>query len=132
MSKEYNTKQKTILINYLKNYRDKQLSINEISEGVKDLGIGQSTVYRQISNLCKDGEIKRFRAEGKSVVYQYVGKDSHCHEHFHLKCSDCGKLIHLDCHEIMHLKGHIMQEHGFNIDIADSILYGKCEVCGKV
>lgn len=131
MSQEYNTKQKTILINFLKNNTNRQFSINEIAKGVENSGIGKSTVYRQMSNLLEEGIVRRYRGQGKTVVYQYADKDMGCHKHFHLKCSDCGKIIHLDCHHIMNLMGHITEEHGFSIDMANTVLYGRCNGCRK-
>ncbi len=130
MKAEYKTKQKNSLIGFLKANHSRQFSINEICEAVKSNGIGKSTVYRNISHLCEEGAVRRFRGEGgKSVLYQYVGKDSGCDSHFHLKCTACGRLIHLDCKDVMRLKAHINAHHNFSIDIAHTVFYGLCGGC---
>ena len=92
----YKTKQKTQLLDFFKNNTSKQFSINEIiNEVCKNEGSGKSTVYRQIAKLVNDGEVLRlYGDDAKSVVYQYTGEGTKCDEHFHLKCTDCGRLIH--------------------------------------
>lgn len=133
MKNEYNTKQKQILIDFFSSHSEHQLSAGDVALGVKDKGIGKSTVYRQINNLCVDGTIKRFRGDdGKSVLYQYLGRENHCDSHFHLKCTCCGTLIHLNCDSIMKLKNHIKQEHGFTVNVGDSVIYGICSKCSKM
>ncbi len=130
MKQEYATRQKQLLIDFLRRNRDRQLSMADVADGVKNDNIGKSTVYRQVANLCEEGVLRRFRGnDGKSVVYQYVGHFGGCDSHFHLKCSACGKVIHLDCEQIMKLREHILKGHGFLIDLKDTVLYGVCDSC---
>ncbi len=129
LKQEYATRQKQIVVDFLRRNRDRQLSMAEVADGVSD-EVGKSTVYRQVSKLCDEGVLRRFRGENaKSVVYQYVGAFGGCDSHFHLKCSTCGKIIHLDCGQIMQLRRHIMQSHGFFVDLKDTVLYGICDTC---
>lgn len=124
----YQTKQRLRLISFLEDNKDRQLSASEIAFGVSENGKGKSTVFRQIKSLCEEGILQRFRGEdGKSVLYQYGG--GNCHSHFHLKCINCEKIIHLDCEHIDHLKSHINSEHGFFIDPSKTVLYGVCSTC---
>ena len=129
----YNTKQKNELINYLKNNATRQMSVNEILEAVCGVGkTGKSTVYRRLASMVKDGTLLRVYGEdSKSVFYQYVGRDTHCDEHFHLKCTGCGTLIHLDCGELEKIGMHIKKEHSFLIDTKKTIFYGLCKNCGR-
>ena len=129
----YNTKQKNELINYLKQNAARQMSVNEILDAVCGMGkTGKSTVYRRISAMVKDGTLLRvYGDDAKSVFYQYVGKDTHCDEHFHLKCTSCGSLIHLDCDELLKIGMHIKREHNFVIDTKKTIFYGLCKACRK-
>jgi len=131
MATVYKTRQRQAVLEYIKKFNDRQFSALQIAEGVKDEGIGKSTVYRQISYLLEEGLIRRFRGkDGKSVLYQYTG-DVCCRDHFHLKCKNCGKLVHLDCKHIEHLRHHIMDEHEFTIDMLSTVLYGFCKECKK-
>ncbi len=129
MASGYKTRQKQSVLSFIKINSDRQLTAAEIANGVEAENIGKSTVYRQISNLCEEGKIRRFRGEnGKKVLYQYTGEHK-CHDHFHLKCQHCGKLIHLDCDHIDELRHHIMSDHDFSIDMISTVIYGTCKDC---
>ena len=34
-------------------------------------------------------------------------------KHLHLKCVQCGRIYHLDCHFMDEVRAHLMAEHGF-------------------
>ena len=128
----YNTKQKQVLINFLKNNTNKHYSIKEISEAVTKNSVGKSTIYRLVDKMTEDGLIRRFRGnDGKSVLYQYIGEHRECDRHFHLKCIGCGLLIHLECDYISSLNNHIEEHHKFEIDTSKTILYGLCSKCSE-
>lgn len=129
----YKTKQKSRVLDFLKSNMSRQLSINEIIDGVCGDGVtGKSTIYRQISKMVEDGTLLRMHGEdSKSVIYQYMGEGTHCGEHFHLKCTECGRLIHLDCHHLENIGMHIQEEHKFLIDMKKTVLYGICDNCRK-
>ncbi len=132
MKAEYNTKQRLILRDFLKTNRNRQFSINEITEAVSEEGIGKSTVYRNMSQLLDSGDVRRFRGkDGKQVLYQYVGHDHGCSKHFHLKCNDCGKLFHVGCDSVMGIREHIGAHHDFTIDIGNTVFYGICGSCKR-
>lgn len=132
MKTEYNTRQKLILSDFLKANRNRQFSINEISEAVSGEGIGKSTVYRNMSQLLDSGDVRRFRGkDGKQVLYQYVGHDQGCNGHFHLKCNDCGRLFHIDCQSVMGIRDHISASHDFSVDIGNTVFYGLCGPCRR-
>ncbi len=133
MNLKYNTKQKQILIEYLNANKNRHLSIAEIAKGIGDSGIGKSTVYRRITELCEEGVVRRFRGkDGKSVVYQYMENDKNCNSHFHLKCTRCGALQHLNCESMDKINNHIKEHHGFMVDIGTTVLYGLCSSCSGV
>jgi Fur family ferric uptake transcriptional regulator len=46
-------------------------------------------------------------------------------------CIDCGKVIHMDCDELLKLSAHVEEEHGFFIDHFKTVIYGKCAECKK-
>ena len=126
----YQTKQKKLLVDFFKNNTSKQFSINEIVNNLCDDGSGKSTIYRLVSKMVSEGTLIRLSGKsGKNVVYQYVGKDTNCHEHFHLKCNNCGKIIHLECPQMNEIGDHILNEHSFSVDLKKSVLYGLCSQC---
>ena len=126
---KYKTKHKTELIEFLKKNEDKHLTIQEIQRSLK--GIPQATLYRLMDSLVEAGQVRKYYIEpNSSCCFQYVDNE-HCHEHFHLICKKCGKLIHLECDEVDHLLQHIKDDHGFDIDVSKVNFYGECEECRK-
>lgn len=133
MKQHYHTRQKQLICDFFAENPDGQFSAKEVSDYIKkQASIGESTVYRVIKTLTEDGVIRRFSGKDvKSVVYQYANKTPHCNEHFHLKCSDCGDLIHLDCSLMKDLENHVGNHHGFAIDTVKTVIYGTCADCSK-
>ncbi len=127
----YNTAARTALIDFLKKNSDRAFTIEEICVSLLKDGRGKSTVYRLASKLVASGCVKRI-SDGKTrrVTYQFVGEEM-CSHHLHLKCSDCGKLIHLDS-EISHALGDTLkQTRGFTLD-EGALIFGRCKDCGEV
>ncbi len=130
MSKSYKTEGKEKLVTFISSHPDIQYTVDEICRSLYGDTSRQSSIYRNLSALCQEGKVRKFRSEGQSsFVYQYLGGENRCHEHFHLKCIECGRLIHLECKMGEELRSHIMSDHGFIVDSGRSILYGKCREC---
>lgn len=129
MRNKYNTKQKELILSCLISNREKSITVNEISNYLnsKNTSVGITTIYRYLESLEKEGKIKKFN-ESITSKYQYIDK-LNCQHHYHLKCNNCGKLIHLECDEINELNSHIIKEHGFKMDNNKTIIYGVCSEC---
>ena len=126
----YNTRQSEAVLACLKKHGGGHVSAAEIASELAERGerVGLTTVYRRLERLVEEGSVKKFAVDGGSACYQYVG-GGECCEHFHLKCEDCGKLIHLQCRTFDRLREHILQEHGFLSDPGRTTLYGFCSEC---
>ncbi len=122
----YKTKQRELIAGFFRKNTDRQFSINDISDKFYGI-IGKSTVYREVSRLADDGFIRKYPDSEGGFFYQYAGE--HCHEHFHLRCISCGKIVHLDCHMMNGVCEHISDEHDFEIDMSRTVLYGLCGDC---
>lgn len=132
--KGYNTKAREFVTGIFKHNTERTLSAAEILSFAKanDKGISESTVYRMLSRMEKDGSvIKYVSKKGESAVYQFVGDSEHCKGHLHLKCISCGAVYHLDCHFMEELSSHLNSEHGFELNCEGSVIYGKCRKCRK-
>ena len=126
---KYKTKHSVQLVNYLKDNEDKHLTIIEIQKALPDIPV--ATLYRLMDDLLAQGVVRKYViGPNQSCCFQYVDCLNE-HQHFHLICEKCGKLIHLECGEVNHLLGHIEDEHGFKVDITKVNLYGLCEDCKK-
>lgn len=131
--KIYRTRQRLQIMECIALNREKHLTADEIREELKKSGveIGKSTVYRALEKLIAEGRVRKYIAEeGKSACYQYIDEGGDCVRHFHLKCTRCGRLIHLECDFLKDLERHIFEHHRFTVDNTRTVLYGICGDCG--
>lgn len=127
----YKTKQKDYLYNLLYDNNSKSFTATQIknlciSDGAN---IGLTTIYRFLNELNKSNKIRKTLNKNKEAEYQCIQNE--CDKHFHAKCSNCGKLIHMDCDIAEKLKKHILKEHNFFINLIDTTILGKCNKCSK-
>ena len=108
--------------------RLKSLTANILPPRNYEINIGLSTVYRHLERLVGENKVRKFiSSAGESACFQEQNKKC---EHFHLKCTVCGKLEHLSCKTLEEISAHVLSEHGFSIDPAKTVFYGKCRECG--
>ncbi len=129
---KYMTKQRKMLLNFLSNHADEDISAKQIAELMKSESISISAVYRNLSDLEKDGKIRRVSKSGsREVFYQYTDKAS-CKDCLHLSCEKCGKTFHMNSDSAKALANALAQDDEFAIDKANSVLYGVCKNCRNV
>ena len=128
----YNTRQKQLIYELLKNNSEAQFTCEDISDLLKKEGtpVGKTTVYRYLDKLCADGTVRKF-SDTKSATFQFVNADLRCDDHMHLKCTSCGKFIHLGCEFMNSVGKHIMEHHSFTIDNSKTVILGVCEKCSS-
>ena len=128
----YMTTQKKRVLDFLAAHKERHFSMDEIALGLNESGLSvpKSTVYRQVNRLFSEGIVRRFETKDKKCfVYQYASGGDDCDHHFHFKCVDCGRLLHMDCPELDAVRHHIMENHDFVIGVGRSVLYGECKQC---
>ena len=132
--KTYQTAGRQKLIGFLAKHPDCQFTVEEVCFELNgDCERGRSSVYRQLSELCQADAVRKFRSDERQCsVYQYVGTECDCKNHFHVKCLRCGRMEHLDCGDSAGFARHLLTEHGFDIDCGQSLLYGVCAGCRKL
>ena len=80
-------------------------------------------------NLTEEGLVKRMtRGNSRTFVYQMLAGE-HCHAHLHLRCTDCGKVIHMKESVSHELLDAIKQENDFSVSERETVILGKCAVC---
>lgn len=132
-SKSYKTKQRDIILKYLQENSDTHINADELAEHLKSSGnpVGKSTIYRYLDRLSNENVVRKFLSpDGKSSCYQLIQKE--CHYHYHFKCINCGELLHIKCSTLDNVSSHIQKEHGFKIDLSQTIIYGYCKKCQGV
>lgn len=127
MKNDYETRQKTAILDFLKNCEG-HVTAAGIVKGLSSCGvrIGTATVYRRLEKLANSGIVKKYITD-KGACYQYTGECDG--NHFHLKCTECGTLLHIDCAFLEKLAPHILEHHNFKVDNFRTVMYGKCENC---
>ncbi len=126
----YNTESHKKILEFLMENRERSFSAEEIFSHLSKTGARKSTVFRQLAKLSENSEIKRLTStSNRSVRYQYVDRER-CGAHLHLKCTSCGKLIHLDKETTLFFEKSIKSSKSFSIDVGAFIpgICGKCEV----
>ena len=132
MAQEYKTKQRAMIEKLLKENSGEHITAERIVVLLNEKGytIGKATVYRCLERMIEQGTVKKYAfGEGKSACYEYQGDNSKIH--YHLKCSICGELKHLECDLLNSLPEHVLEHHGFKLDAVQTVLMGICEKCGK-
>ena len=128
----YNTKQKKLVSELVKNNSHKQLSCDEITYLLLQQGtpVGKTTVYRQLEKLVADGVIKKFNTQNsKSFLYQFVDENLRCDEHMHLRCIKCGNYEHLSCDFMKAVSEHLSLHHDFAVSNSQTEIMGVCANC---
>ena len=127
----YTTGKRARIVEFLSANADKSFTLEQICESVTEGGHGKSTVYRLVSELVGDGDIKRL-SDGRTrhCTYQFVGREE-CHEHLHLKCNGCGRLMHLDDKLSHQLERTVLLAGGFRLE-EGTMLFGTCRDCAEV
>ena len=131
MRGEYNTRQKRELLRFLKDRSMQHFSVDEVVFEMQDRGekIGRSTVYRYLELLAEQGSVRKYQNVQGVTQYQHVEDAAGCDGHFHMMCSRCGNLLHVDCKLMGKLSAHLMEDHGFMLDPRETILVGVCAKC---
>ena len=130
---KYKTKQQELLLSCFKAMQGRHFTAEDVSAYFQkqNISIGIATIYRQIEKFVAMGVVQKyFLGEQNAACFQYMGEE--CHKevsHFHLKCENCGTLIHLVCHDLEQVSSHLMAEHGFALDPFRTVFYGLCENC---
>lgn len=132
MAQRYHTKKREVILAFLRDHPETCFSAKDLYTALQDAPIrpGETTVYRTLELLSREGTIKRFeQGQGNSATYQFADENPACEHHLHLKCRDCGVLIHTECTRLKSLAEHLCAEHGFTVNQAETVLYGTCQNC---
>ena len=129
---EYKTNNRTKIMDFLVANKTKTVSVKDIDNHMKSLDcpVNMTTIYRYLDKLEREGDVMKYVSEqGDKATYQLVERSHKCDSHLHLKCTDCGSVIHLDCHFMEEIADHIASDHGFALQCKNSVIYGLCQNC---
>ena len=86
--------------------------------------VSRGTVYRNLNQLAEEGEIRKILVPGGADRYDHC-----CHDHYHARCLNCGRLFDIDMDYITDLEKAIKEAHGFSISGHDILFNGLCPDC---
>ena len=130
----YQTIQKKELLQFLEKHSERAYTIDEMVSAMEtdpacSSRPGKSTIYRLLPSLVETGTVHRFsRGSGRKASYQIVGGQS-CHGHIHMKCTCCGRLLHMSDEASRAISGNLLDTSGFRLDVGRTTLFGLCRSC---
>ncbi|MBQ6823106.1 MAG: transcriptional repressor [Clostridia bacterium] len=126
----YQTKPRMRMLEFLMAHPEESYTAEELTAAMEtEYGSeapGKSTVYRLVGKLAQEEQVRRFEKEGVHLSYYQINR---CRDHLHLKCTDCGKLIHMKHSASAMLMQEILQSNGFSVNEHQTVLYGRCNNC---
>ena len=88
-------------------------------------GVNISTVYRTLEVLEELGLVRHAHLTDRAPTYHSVTD----HEHFHLVCRNCHKVISVDPDVLTPLLQQLETDHRFAVDVGHLTVFGRCEEC---
>lgn len=92
--------------------------------------IGLATVYRTVQLLEELGVVSKLDLNDGCYRYELV-RDDENHQHHHLICSQCGKVIEVQGDLLEVLEQEIETKYDFQIKNHSVKFYGICSECKK-
>jgi len=87
--------------------------------------VNVSTIYRTLEVLEELGLVRHAHLSDRAPTYHSVTD----HEHFHLVCRNCHRVISVDPDVVAPLVGRLREEQGFVIDVGHLAIFGECVEC---
>lgn len=86
--------------------------------------VSRGTVYRNLQRLCEMGEIQKVEIPGGADRFDHL-----CHDHYHIRCTVCGRVYDVDMAYIRDLEHGVRNAHGFQFTGHDIMFRGVCPDC---
>src|SRR6478735_5692312 len=80
-------------------------------------------ILRAVEEL---GLVRHAHLSDRAPTYHSVTE----HEHFHLVCRNCHRIVSVDPDVLAPLRERLRQEHAFVVDVGHLTVFGTCEECG--
>ena len=89
--------------------------------------ISLGTVYRNLEVLSEYGLIRRMDLGDGQCHY-----DGNIEDHYHVRCTECGRITDLFMAPVCDLEGTIARQTGYEIEGYRLDFFGLCPVCRRV
>jgi Fur family ferric uptake transcriptional regulator len=87
--------------------------------------VNLSTIYRTLEVLEELGLVRHTHLSDRAPTYHSITD----HEHFHLVCRNCHRVVSVDPGVVAPLAERLRAEQGFVIDVGHLAIFGVCVEC---
>jgi Fur family transcriptional regulator, ferric uptake regulator len=87
--------------------------------------VNASTVYRTLEVLEELGLVRHAHLSDRAPTYHSMSE----HEHFHLVCRNCHRVISVDPDVLTPVSDRLVAEHDFVVDVGHLTVFGRCGSC---
>jgi len=124
------TGQRMLIYGVLWENREKHLTVEEIHSILvrRGSGISVATVYRTLA-LLEEHRLASRLCLGDGCVRYQLQDQLEKHEHHHLVCERCGKVIDVMSDMMDGIEQQVLDEYGFQVRNHRVKLYGICKEC---
>ncbi len=126
MKQQRNTRQRQTVLDIIRAYRN-HLSAEQIYLAARetDAKISRGTVYRNLNLLVEIGEIRHVKLPGVDRF------DWRQERHYHLLCTDCGKVCDVPMPYRPELDRDIAEKTGYQVELHRTVFEGLCPDCRR-
>ena len=129
------THQRLLVLSVLEQNNGKHMTAEDIYELVSEEcpEIGLATIYRTLQLLRDMQLVDRINLDDGCVRYEigHLLGDGAKHNHHHLICRGCGRVVPFDGDLLDDLERHIEESIGFHVLDHELKFYGLCRDCMK-
>lgn len=125
------TPQRRAVLNMIIESEGRHLTVEELYDLVKKEcpEIGLATVYRTMQLLEELGVISRLDLNNDGCSRYELVHENEAHQHHHLICTSCNKVIEVEDDLLETLESSIEKEYKFKIKNHSLKFYGLCTEC---
>lgn len=126
MKQQRNTRQRQTVLDIIRAHRG-HLSAEQIYLAARetDAKISRGTVYRNLNLLVEIGEIRHVKLPGVDRF------DWRQERHYHLLCTDCGKVCDVPMPYRPELDRDIAEKTGYQVELHRTVFEGLCPDCRR-
>ena len=129
---KYKTKASKLIKQYTDQHYDQSFTAHHLYEYIVEQGqaVNLSTIYRNLDQFVDEGILTKFKTGHNDVFMYRVNQDVfHCHEHLHLQCCKCGKIIHVESGLMKKLVNTLENDYHFYLECDASTISGLRKEC---
>ena len=88
--------------------------------------VSLATVYRTLEHLREKGEAEVRIDDAGEATYMVCEPD---HHHHHAICSNCARVVDVDCDAVEQFTASLRESHGFELHAHKMEFVGRCREC---